>query len=309
MGGKSMAKQESMNILEFQKRFPTEESCRDHLFKIRWPKGLVCSKCEGKVFYKIKTRNIYECKCGNQVSLTAGTIMHGHHTPLRKWFWAIYLAAHDKRGVSALRLQNEIGVSYPTAWLMLHKIRHAMKERDSEYMLSGIVETDETYVGSVKKGGKRGRGTEKQPVQVAVSLDGEGKPQFIKMEKLEDITGQSIKQFADRAIMKGATVRTDNYRSYICAFSGQYSHEPEKYDVSENAEHLKWLHRIVGNLKAFMLGTYHGLGEKHLQAYLDEFCFRFNRRKFSGQLFNRLLNACMFSSPFTYCDLVAPAST
>ena len=150
-----MAQQESMDILEFQQRFPTNDACRNHLFRIRWPNGLTCPKCSGKDFYKINTRNIYECKCGHQVSLTAGTVMHGSHTPLAKWFWAIYLAAHDKRGVSALRLAKELGVSYPTAWLMLHKIRGAMGERDSRYLLAGIVETDETYVGGGKKGGKR----------------------------------------------------------------------------------------------------------------------------------------------------------
>jgi transposase len=106
---KTMAKQESMDILEFQQRFPTNDACRDHLFKIRWPNGLVCPVCSGKDFYTINTRTIYECKCGHQVSLTAGTVMHGSHTPLAKWFWAIYLAAHDKRGVSALRLAKELG--------------------------------------------------------------------------------------------------------------------------------------------------------------------------------------------------------
>src|SRR5215470_20345957 len=154
-----MAQQECLNILEFQRRFATNDACRDHLFKIRWPNGLTCKKCGGKDFYKITTRNIYECRCGYQVSLTAGTIMHGSHTPLTKWFWAIYLTAHDKRGVSALRLKKELQIAYQTAWLMLHKIRHAMNGRDSGYLPAGIVETDETYVGGPKGGGKRGRGT------------------------------------------------------------------------------------------------------------------------------------------------------
>jgi DNA-directed RNA polymerase subunit RPC12/RpoP len=106
-----MAQQESIDILEFQKRFPNDDACRDHLFKIRWPEGLTCPHCGGKVFYKITTRNVYECKCGHQVALTAGTIMHRSHTPLYKWFWAIYMTAHDKRGVSALRLEKELRVS------------------------------------------------------------------------------------------------------------------------------------------------------------------------------------------------------
>jgi len=305
-----MAQQESMDILAFQQQFSTNEACRDHLFRIRWPEGLACPVCGGKDFYKITTRNIYECKCGRQVSLTAGTIMHGSHTPLTKWFWAVYLAAHDKRGVSALRLQKEIRVSYPTAWLMLHKIRHAMGERDSRYLLAGIVETDETYVGGSKKGGKRGRGTGKTPVQAAVSLNREGHPQYVKMGMLDDITSRSIRDFAKRNIEEGSVIKSDNYRSYIHAFDNRaYSHEPERFEVKENPEHLKWLHRIVGNVKVFILGTYHGLGNKHLQAYLDEFCFRINRRKFTGQLFNRLLNACTVSSTVTYRELVLPVQT
>ena len=305
-----MAQQESMDILTFQQQFSTNNACRDHLFRIRWPEGLKCPICDGTDFYKITTRNIYECKCGHQVSLTAGTIMHGSHTPLAKWFWAIYLAARDKRGVSALRLQKELRVSYPTAWLMLHKIRHAMGERDSRYLLAGIVETDETYVGGGKEGGKRGRGTEKTPVQAAVSLDEKGLPQFVKMEMPGDIKSQSIRGFAERHIEEGAVVKSDNYCSYKKAFEDQaYIHEPEKIELKENPEHLKWLHRVVGNAKVFILGTYHGLGNKHLQAYLDEFCFRINRRKFTGQSFNRLLNACMTSSTVTYRELVLPVVT
>ena len=305
-----MAQQESINILEFQKRFADDDSCRDHLFRIRWPEGLTCPKCGGKEFYKITKRNIYECKCGHQVSLTAGTIMHGSHTPLKKWFWAIYLAAHDKRGVSSLRLKKELQIAYQTAWLMLHKIRHAMSGRDSGYLLAGIVEMDEMYVGGPKEGGKRGRGTEKTPVELAVSLDEHGYPQFVKMEILDDVTGQSIQDFAKRNIKEGTLIKSDNYRSYSKAFEGQpYVHKPDPFEVNENPEHLKWLHRIVGNAKTFMLGTYHGLGEKHLQAYLDEFCFRINRRQFGGQLFNRLLNACMTTSTITYQELVEPVAT
>jgi transposase-like protein len=309
-GEKVMAQQENMNILDFQIRFSTNDSCRDHLFKIRWPNGLTCPKCSGKDFYKITIRNIYECKCGHQISLTAGTIMHRSHTPLTKWFWAIYLTAHDKRGISALRLQKEIRVSYPTAWLMLQKIRHAMGERDDLYLLSGIVEIDETYIGGSEKGGKRGRGTEKTPVQVAVSLNEKGKPRFVKMEILEDLTSQSIQNFAELYIEEGTIIKSDKYRSYDKAFNDeQYIHESEKFDINENPEHLKWVHRVIGNAKAFIIGTYHGLGEKHLQAYLDEFCFRINRRQFPGQLFNRLLNACMDSHTVTYQELVLPVTT
>ncbi len=127
------------------------------------------------------------------------------------------------------------------------------------------------------------------------------------MRKQEVI--DSIKDFSEKNIRKGSVIRTDNYRSYRKALQEAYLHQPKKFDIKAHPEHLKWLHRVIGNLKTCILGTYHGLGEKHLQAYLDEFCFRFNRRMFYEQGFNRLLNACMFSKPFTYKQLVFPVST
>lgn len=308
-----MAEQERMTLLEFQQRFATDEACRDHLFKIRWPSGPSCPQCAGKDFYKITTRHIYECKnktCRYQISLTAGTIMHGSHTPLRKWFWAIYLAAQDKRGISALALKRELSVAYQTAWTMLHKIRKAMQERDNLYQLVGTIELDETYLGGPKKGGKRGRGTDKHLVQTALSLDSKGRPGFIKMCVMDDLTSQTITEFVERNIDEGSTVKTDEYRSYQAVFRpGNYTHEAAKMDGETNPTHLSWLHQIIGNLKAFILGTYHGLGSKHLPAYLSEYCFRTNRRQFAGQGFNRLLNACMFASPVTYRMIVDPVAS
>jgi transposase-like protein len=306
-----MAQQERITILEFQNRFNTDEACREHLFKIRWPYGPVCPVCGGKAFYKIAKRNVYECKrCSHQISLTAGTIMHGSHTPLRKWFWAIYMASQDKRGVSAVRLQQELEVSYPAAWLMLHKIRKAMGDRDAWYQLSGIVEMDETYLGSSKRDGKRGRGTEKTVIQVGLSKDEQGYPEYIQMEVIENIQAETLRDFAVRTIKAGSTIYSDAYRSYHKAFSEtSYDHRGKKTAIKENPEHLRWVHRMVGNAKTGIMGTYHGLGPKHVQRYLNEFCFRTNRRWFGGQLFNRLLNACMSTTTITYKALINPVLT
>jgi transposase-like protein len=241
------------------------------------------------------------------VSLTAGTIMHGSHTPLHKWFWAVYLAAQDKRGISALFLKRELHIAYQTAWTMLHKIRKAMGDRDSRYQLAGIVELDETYFGGPGTGGKRGRGTDKTPVQAAVSLDNRGRPEYIKMHVMKNLKGETVVEFVEENIREGSVINTDGYSSYVAAFAdGLYSHQPKKYNRKEDTDHLKWLHRLIGNAKAFILGTYHGLGEKHLPAYLNEFCFRVNRRHFSGQIFNRLLNACMLTTAVSYQMLVNP---
>jgi transposase-like protein len=226
--------------------------------------------------------------------------MHQTHLPLQKWFWAIFLVFHDKRGVSAVRLQHELGISYPTAWLMLQKIRKGMGDRDAGYKLAGLVEMDETYFGGPKRGKKRGRGTEKAQVLAAVSIKEDGKPGYVKTAVTGDIKSGSLVHFAKGNITAGSTISSDAYRSYLKAFSaGEYQHEPGKYEVKEGNEHLKWLHIIISNAKRFILGTYHGLDGTHFQAYLDEYCYRVNRRSFAAQLFDRLLCACTATSTIT----------
>jgi transposase-like protein len=301
-----MAQQETITLLGFQKRFGDDEACRAHLFKIRYPEGFICPHCGGKVCYKIAKRNVYECKeCGHQVYLTAGTVMHRTHIGLLKWFWALYLISHDKRGVSAKRLERELEVSYPTAWTMLQKIRKAMGARDANYQLAGMVELDDAYFGGPTEGGKRGRGTEKTPVLVGVSVTDKGNPLYVKMSVIDDIKNRTLVTFAEEKIKPGATISSDAYSSYIKAFSsGAYQHQPVAFNPKEHPDHLQWLHTMISNAKAFIGGTYHGLGAKHLQRYLDEFCFRTNRRQFAPQLFNRLLSACAATTTITFRQLV-----
>ncbi|GHV02027.1 hypothetical protein FACS189485_01500 [Spirochaetia bacterium] len=180
-----------------------------------------------------------------------------------------------------------------------------MADRDARYQLAGIVEVDDTYFGGPKSGGKRGRGTEKTHVIVAVSLSDTGKPEYTKMAVSDDLTSKSLVIFAEKNITEGSTISSDAYRSYLKAFSeGTYMHEPQKFDAKGDTDHLRWLHTVVSNAKAFILGTYHGLGATHFQAYLDEFCFRMNRRFFASQLFDRLLCACSSTSTVTYKNLV-----
>jgi hypothetical protein len=133
--------------------------------------------------------------------------MHKTRIALVKWFWAIFLASHDKRGISAVRLEQELGISYPSAWLMLHKIRKAMGDRDGAYQLAGLVEIDETCIGGPKSGGKRGRGTEKSKVLAAVSLNTGKNPEFVKMAVIDDITGDTLAGFAAQTVRKGSTIR------------------------------------------------------------------------------------------------------
>jgi transposase-like protein len=200
------------------------------------------------------------------------------------------------------------GISHYAAWLMLHKLRKAMGDRDAKYYLDGIVEMDDAFFGAPEEGGKRGRGTEKTPAIAALSLNDEGQPEHLRLKVVDNVDGTSIIQAATDTIKPGSTVRTDGLNAYNTLNREGYEHEGEKFDPQNNPEHLHWLHVIISNLKAFIAGTYHGLDKKHLQRYFDEFCYRFNRRRFGNQLFNRLLEACASTMTITYAELVGRTS-
>jgi transposase-like protein len=298
--------QESLNIIDFMKRFQDEGQCREALFKARWPNGFICPICGYGEFYPMRRGNKYYCrKCGHQESITAHTIFHGSHTPLTKWFIALFMMSCDKRGVSAKKLASDIGVSYPTAWLMLHKIRKAMSERESGYMLTRIIEMDDSYFGAPDEGGKRGRGTDKTPAVIAVQVDEKGRPMYAKAVVVDNLQGASIIEAAQRMAAPGSEILTDGYKSYGTLTGVGYEVNQKNFDPQSSPDHLLWLHKVISNMKAFMAGTYHGLDKKHLQRYFDEFTYRFNRRHAHSQLFMRLLNASALASAITYKELTA----
>ena len=170
-----MSQQTGMSFKEFRQRFQTEETCETYLFELRLPDGFVCPKCGGRGRYRLHGRRKYVCRqCHRQSSVTAGTVLHRTHLPLTVWFWAIYLVARDKRGISALQLSRELELAYSSAWYLLHRLRSAMGERDKDYVLSGIIELDDAYFGAPTSNGKRGRGTDKTSVLAAVSLTEQG---------------------------------------------------------------------------------------------------------------------------------------
>lgn len=296
-----MARKQEMGFMAFCEKYSSEDECREQLHQLRWPKGFVCPRCGCEEHYDIPTRNKHQCKvCRYQVSLTSGTVMHGSHLSLKIWFWAIYLVASDKRGYSATLLSQQLNLPYSTAWFLLHRIRDAMGQRDADYLLSGLVEMDDTYFGGPISGGKKGRGTKKIKVMVAVSKDTMGRPQFLKMQTIPNLRGKTIGAFAQHNIQQGTTIQSDGLSSYRKPLASKYLHQYEKYDPDSGLLH--WLHTIIGNSKAVVNGTFHGLGSKHLQHYLDEFCFRFNRRYFHGNLFLRLAHAVVRAHP---CPLSA----
>ena len=280
------------NVLDWQKRYGTEESCAQALAQQRWPEGFICPRCGHDHGYAITTRHRYECsKCHYQASLTAGTLFHSTNLSLTKWFWAIYLAASDKGGISAMRLSKQVGVSWITASRMLRKIRIAMGHRDSLYRLHDLIEIDDALVGG-RRSGKRGRGAEgKSAVLVAVENRNQHAG-FIAMQQVSAVTKKSVAKFVQYHLPPGQRVRSDAPASLVAI--GKTQHHAARVTPPDQAgEWLPWVHIAIGNLKAFLLGTYHGVSSKYLQEYLNEFCYRFNRRESEAELPLRLLNACL----------------
>ena len=287
-----MPKRKRMSLTSFLATFATEATCREYLFQKRWPTGFICPKCGSTRYFRLYS-GLCQCSdCHHQTSVTAGTIIHRSHVPLRKWFFTFYFVSQDKRGISAVGLADTIGVTYKTAWYILKRVRTAMGQRDATHKLAGIVEFDDAFFGGPTVGKKRGRGTEKAKVFVALSLNEKGNPEYLKMKVTPNIKQASVKRFAEQSIKPDRTIRSDGYRSYIPALKS-YDHEHKLYDP--HSETLQWLHIMISNAKTFILGTYHGLPKSNLQSYLDEFCFRFSRRAFGTSLFDRLAFAMAVS--------------
>lgn len=278
---------------KFLQQFSTEAQCVEYLADLRWRTGFICPKCGGRHGYRLSNGR-YQCvQCRHQVSVTAGTVLHKTHMPLQQWFLAFYLVCQDKRGISATQLASQLGTTYKTAWYMLKRIRAAMGQRDKKYQLSGVIEFDDAYFGGPGKGKKRGRGTGKRKVFVALSLDERGNPHYLKMQVTPNIRQDSVKNFAQAIFADDSTICSDGYRSYIPGLKA-YRHKHKVYDP--NSGMLHWLHIIVSNAKTFILGTYHGRPKENLQSYLDEFSFRFNRRSFGPAILDRLAVAVASSS-------------
>ena len=289
-------KMPKVSLLEWQNRYGTERACEKVLVKIRWPNGFICPRCNSKDASYITTRKVYQCsQCRYQVSITAGTLFHSTNLSLVKWFWAIYLAATDKGGISALRLAKHISVSWPTARKMLKKIRVAMADRDSAYRLENLVEFDDAYVGG-KRTGKRGRGAAgKKPILVAVETRGE-KAGFMAVEAVDVISKETVRDFLQNHLKVGQTVRTDAFPA-LNSVKEMHCHQKKVVPAEEISKWLPLVHVVIGNLKKFLNGTFHGVSLKYLQEYLDEFSYRFNRRFWEPELPLRLLNACLSHVP------------
>jgi len=282
-------------MMELERRFSTEQACREYLFALRWPDGFACPRCRGKNAWPMK-RGLWLCQgCRMQVSVTAGTIFQDSHLPLTTWFRTMWYVASQKNGVSALGLQREMGLgSYRSAWAMLHKLR-------------GRVEVDETYWGGEETGVTGRLIEEKTPIIVAAECDGPGLGR-VRLRCIPDSTRISLHGFIAQVIEPGSTVCTDGLPAYV-GLEG-YTHDRRVQRHQKPGEHLMpRVHRAVSLLKRWLLGTHQGaVGQAHLDYYLDEFTFRFNRRKSAsrGKLFYRLTQQAVQVEPAPVKTLIKP---
>jgi len=289
--------------------FPDDAACLDYLEWLRWPNGFVCPQCETTSHWRMGDGRFWCEPCQRRVSVTARTIFHRTRTPLTVWFAAAWYMTSAKNGVSAKTLHRLLGFgSYQTAWTMLHRFRSAMVRpgRDS---LTGEVEVNEIFIGGIKPG-KRGRGAEgKTLVAVAVELlspKGFGR---CRLCVIPDTRSSTLRSFLLDYVKTGAVIVTDGLSSYPDAIGDDYLHKPHVVARSGDPAHvsLPGVHRVASLLKRWLLGTHQGAVESdHLQAYLNEFAFRFNRRKaeFRGLLFRRLLEQAVQVAPVSYKALV-----
>ena len=288
------------NLTELEKRFATEEACRTYLAALRWADGFHCPRCGGSKAWP--TGRLLRCAaCQFKSSLTAGTIFQDTRKPLTLWFRAIWWVVSQKNGASAKGIQRilELG-SYETAWAWLHKLRRAMV-RPSRDRLTGTVEMDETYVGG-EKPGKRGRGAIGKAL-VAIAVQDKGKEGIgrIRLAVVPDASQGSLRAFAEQTVEPGSTIRTDDWSGYGTLREAGYRHEIVP------SHDLKIAHLGVSLLKRWLGGTHQGaVSHEHLAYYLDEYTFRFNRRRADhrGLLFFRLLQNAIQIEPTTYRQMV-----
>ncbi|AGI67631.1 putative IS1595 family protein [Octadecabacter antarcticus 307] len=294
----------------FDARFSDEEACSHYLSEHRWPEGFVCPSCGTCKGWPLKrNRATWECAgCARQTSVTAGTVMHSSHLPLRIWFLAAHIITSHSNGMSALQLQAQLGLgSYKTAWLLLQKLRRSMVNPDRN-PLKDLVEIDETEMPfrsrhdpkDRPKGGRSPVG--KMFVVCAVELSSDGHPRRIRMKHIPNGASKTLHGFIDQAVEPGAHIITDGWLGYENPPAN--THEAKVVSGKKAHDILHWVHRVFSNLKTWAKGVFHGLRKCHLQRYLDEFVFRWNRRRHMRSAFDTLLGIGVGLGPATYRDFV-----
>lgn len=315
-----------MKFKDFFEMFPDEEACRLKIKEIREKEGVVCKKCKSKEHYWKRDKQLWQCKrCSFRTTLRSGTVMENSKLPFRYWLTAMQFLTHNKKSYSAKSIQNELGHKrYEPIWAMLHKLRAVMGYRDSEYELSNWIELDEGFFEHVntkdrekkkeEDKNKRGRGSDKQAkVLVAIESDPtkatnldkphnkKRKAGYLKMIVVDDLSSETIGFEVIHAIDENAIVETDGYKGYKNLNNLVKKHIAHKsLPKQEITKAFPWVHTAISNAKKLLLGVWHRIDDKYLQNYLNEYCYRYNRRYFKDQVFDRLLVAAVGYTSYGY---------
>ena len=290
--------QAGLSMSEFLKRYGSEAQCEAALTQARWPKGFICPHCGSvlAVHFRLHGKPGWQCRaCNRQTTLTSGTIFHSTKLPLTIWFQAMFVLTQAKNNVAALELKRILGVSYPTAWLVKHKLMQVMCEREADRKLTGLVQVDDAYLGGKHPGGKRGRGSENKTAVVAAVQTQAGRPLFMRLDLVTSFTGQAIKDWAAKALAPEALSISDGLQAFRELATACAGHEgiittgPDR-DLALGT--FKWINTLLGNVKTALAGTHHAFNfAKYGHRYLAEYQYRFNRRFNLASMLPRLLRA------------------
>jgi transposase-like protein len=297
-----LLKEQDINLVELVDRFHDEGRCRSYLEGLRWPDGMECPRCNGKTISRIKERRQLDCdSCRYRFSVTAGTIFHDSHLPLWKWFLAVYLIVESKKGISANQLKRTLGVTYKTAWYLSHRIRAALNEVDAQ-LLKGIVEVDETFVGGEMQGKGRGYRGNKVTVVGAMQRGGNICLQVVKGTDRETLHG-FIRENVDDST---EAIYTDEWPAYRGIADEDTDHKAVRHRTGEYVRgdvHTNSIENVWSLLKRSIVGSYHQVSAKHLDAYLDELEFRFNNRE-NPYMFRDAMYKLLIAETLPYAKLI-----
>ena len=282
----------TLTVTDFFRQFPTDDACLEHLWEVRFGDEVECQKC-GKVgkFYRLSKELAYSCpRCGHHIHPMVGTPFAKSHTPLQKWFYAMYLFTTTRHGVPAKELQRQLGVTYKTAWRMGHEIRKYMARVDGETPLGGIVEVDETYIGGKRSGGKRGRGAPNKTVVFGMLERGGD----VMTKVVPNVRKKTLQPIIKGNVEQGSTVNSDELKSYSGLSKAGFEHETVNHSAGEYVDgdcHVNGIEGFWARMKLSIRGTHVHVSRKHLQKYVKEFEYRHNMRKRPDLMFDRLLAA------------------
>ena len=290
----------AMNIMTLMEQFDTDSECRAVLENLRWPEGVHCPRCESEKVYRANPRKQFDCAgCGYQFSVLSGTIFHDTHLPLPKWMVAVYLMTESRKGISANQMKRMLRVSYKTAWYLCHRIRAAMRDVDAA-LLAGIIEADETWIGGRQKGVGKGNWRDgKTMVLGAVARGGQ-----VRLKVDRRPTKRAVHKFLRTSVDNTSTLYTDEHSAYIgFVDDDKHDHVVHRDDEWVRGDvHTNTVEGVWSLLKRSVVGSYHQLSAKHLQAYVDEFAFRFNNRH-NDYLFRDTLVKLVGASNLPYQQL------